>query len=205
MSNLFVIDGQAGAGKTPLVTEIVRVLNEERGVKAFFTEPFKLANQYVIDNDLLTDYPLGIYSFWGKSVERAVFAEDLLNKYIEDSIKEAKDYNGIVISDRGWLTICMGILESAHNKNEKENRIKLWMDKKIPTFFLDTRTNITQSRKSWNPLLPWTNENINSDFNNRREYILKHDNLLDRYEVLESTINLNKLANLWCDKIICYK
>lgn len=205
MNNLFVIDGQSGAAKTPLVAEIVRILNEEESIYTISRAPFTYANKYVVDNDLVKDYPLGIYSCWGNSVDSSIFAETLLENHINEGILEAEEKNGIIIFDRCWLTICMGILESAHRESEKHRRIQHWINQNMPTFFLDTIPEITQSRQSWNPILPWTNENIHTDFNNRREYISKYNNLLDRHQTLQAKIDLDSLAQNWVKKILKYR
>jgi predicted ATPase len=204
MKNVFVIEGQAGAGKTPLIAEMKLIL-ENKGYQVLTFAPFAYANQYVVDNGLLSKYPLGIYSCWSQSVETSLFAEELLQEYIEESINKAKDDNSIVLFDRGWLTICMGLLETPCEQEKIDRKIKDWIDKNMPTFFLDTMPNITQGRQSWNPILPWTNENIDLDFNRRRIYIKKHKNVLDSHTVLESRIDLTILAQSWVNKILKYR
>lgn len=199
MKNIFVIEGQAGAGKTPLIEKIVNNLNNN-GIYTVSKAPFTLANQYIIDNELTEEYPLGIYSCWGKSTESALFAEELLIKYIEEGIEDVKEKNGVVVFDRGWLTVCMGLLDSVHI--EKEKRIKHWLNTQVPTFFLDTQQHITKGRNTWNPAIPWTNDNIDTDFSHRRNYILNYQNLLGRHEVLAHRIDLDKLASEWSNTML---
>jgi predicted ATPase len=194
MSNYFVIEGQAGAGKTPLIKEMVEHLNS-CGYKAVSCAPFTLANQWIKSDQ----YPLGIYHFWHESIEKAREAEFILKKYMDDILKEQYD---IVIFDRGWLTICMGLLESALPENEKIERINFWKGQKQSTFFLDTDPQITQNRQSWNPMVPWTNENIDTDFNNRRMYIQEYSSLLGRHKVVENRIDLVTLAKSWSEIIV---
>jgi thymidylate kinase len=203
MKNIFVIEGQAGAGKTPLIAEMKLIL-ENKGYQVITCAPFALANQHVVDHGLLNKYPLGIYSCWSQSVETSLFAEKLLQGYIDETINKIKDNNTIVLFDRAWLTICMGLLETPCEQEKIDKKLEYWLEKNMATFFLDTMPNITQGRQSWNPILPWTNENIDLDFNRRRLYIKKHKNVLDSYLVLEHRIDLKTLAQSWVSKILEY-
>jgi predicted ATPase len=205
MNNMFVIEGQSGAGKTPLINQMLMTLNKY-GFKSLSVAPFTKANQYIVDNDMTDLYPLGIYNCWSESIQTAVFAEDLISFYIETALNEIKDNEkGILILDRGWLTVCMGLIESKYENSEKSKLISKWINQNIPTFFLDTKQEITQSRQSWNPIMPWTNENIDSDFSLRRNYIDNYPNLLGRYTVLENRIDLNELSEKWVSSIINYQ
>lgn len=200
MDNLFVIEGQAGSGKTPLI-KLMKFILEKEGFNVSVCCPFTFANEYIIKNNMVNEFPLGVYTCWNKSKESALFAEKLILNHILEFIQlNKKSKKDIVLFDRYWLTMCMSIRDSCfENKSEK---ISKYLNKKISTFFLDTHQKITQSRQSWDERLPWTNENIDYDFETRRNYINSYSNLLGRDLVEMERVDLEKIAKKWSEIII---
>lgn len=200
MNNLFVIEGQAGAGKTPLINLMKKILEEKSDYKVAVCAPFTFANNYIIENELVEKFPLGVYSCWGKSRESVFFAEKVISDHISDFISVNK--GKLILFDRFWLTMCMSLKDSVLSENEKKEKIKIFINKNIPTFFLDTFEHITQGRQSWDEKLPWTNENIQYDFNLRRKYISEYKNMSGKKMVEKERIDLESVATEWCDKIL---
>lgn len=186
------IEGQAGAGKTPLI-EALGAEFSKLGIRTIARAPFAQANAIAAARGRR----IGIYEDWGYSAQSARDAEKLLRGLVDGAVQEARSSGALLILDRGWLTVCRGVEDSAMPEEERRELCRHWTESACPSFFLDTTPEITQSRASWRPDLPWTNELIGRDFQRRRELADSSDRILARCHIDRPRADLQAIARAW--------
>lgn len=194
MTGTLVVEGQAGAGKSPLIAAMAREI-EARGRRCHVCAPFAEANAVAA----AAGRRIGIYEDWGDSEATARAAERLLGDLIDGARARARSAGALLLLDRGWLTVCRGVEDSRLPEAERGEILSRWISASDPTFFLDTRPEITQSRASWRSDLPWTGEGIGRDFERRRILAATAPRLLARFDVGAPRVDLDSLAASWAE------
>lgn len=121
MARLICIEGQGGAAKTPICTRLVAALPSALYVHAF--------------HEVNTALGHDVYALWPNEPDRAL---ELLGERLRAPRSEE-----VVVFDRGWLTMVMGLEEFGHHA-----LIPRALEHRVWTAFIDQRTDFVRRRSS---------------------------------------------------------
>ena len=175
-----IIEGMSGAGKTPLVEQLEKDLKAD-GYYVIVCAPFTIANSQIAAwYSAGTEWQPknGIFDYWGASEEHAFTAFNHIISIINNTVLWTWNVDHdldkvVIIWDRHWMTLARGIEDSLMNSISKNLLMSVANGHAdTPMVFMDTTKEMTQSRQSWNPDIPWTTGDlIDYDMGRRRELL----------------------------------
>lgn len=195
----FVVEGNDGAAKTPVVAGVKERL-EADGISVTVCAPFAIANERLRAGDSgFKD----VYQLWISGEEKNVLLGlRLLREVVSEArAKIEQAGGGVLLLDRGWTTILRSMDEvdaEILGSDEVKEELQFWLGSLPPTFFLDTTLDVVKERTRFSRDVPWTrvDSDIENDFMRKREIRDAHsDVIVGDYMVDRSRIDLEPIIS----------
>lgn len=200
----YVFEWHDWSAKTPVIKLVSEKINN-LWINTITCAPFSIANE-----SLKIKWVSDIYNLWIDWEESTTKAQEIIlniiNQYLETFQNNLWNNNWVILFDRWWMTVLRWMQDCPFiDLKLKETLFAKWTENILPTFFFETKPEITKQRSRFSRNVPWTKTDklMREDYDKRMEfYNLYKDNFLWYYEINKVRVDLNPIANDIFSKIL---